>query len=90
MLVAGERMADQHRIGALGVERAVSLVGDLIGAEFDPGVELERLVDAKMSDQRVVRKIRLAWCIRRVKRATQIGLDHVALHAPGVARGPRN
>ena len=29
MLVAGQRVADQHRVGRVGVERAVGLVGDL-------------------------------------------------------------
>ena len=44
VLVAGERMADQHGIGALGIERAVGLVGDLERRELDAGIELERLV----------------------------------------------
>ena len=78
MLVAGERVADQHRIGALGIERAVSLVGDLEGAELYAGIELERLVGPEAHDKRLVRMVRLARSLRRFSRARQIGLDHVA------------
>ena len=53
MLVAGQRVADQHRIGAIGIERAVGLVGDLERAKFDAGVELQRPVGAETHDKRV-------------------------------------
>ena len=36
MLVAGERMADQDRVGLVGIERAVGLIGDLPGASAMP------------------------------------------------------
>ena len=65
MLVAGERMADQHRIAALGIERAVGLVGDLEWREVDAGVEPERLVRAEADDERIARMIRLARGGRR-------------------------
>ncbi len=51
VLVAGEGMADQHRIGAVGVERAVGLVGDLERGERDPGIELERLLRPEVGDE---------------------------------------
>ena len=60
VLVAGQRVADQHRVGALGVERAVGLVGDLERRELDAGVELQRLVGAEARHQRIARLVRLA------------------------------
>ena len=41
-LVAGQRVADQDGVGALGVEAAVGLVGDVDRAELGAAVELER------------------------------------------------
>jgi hypothetical protein len=58
MLVASERMADQHRIAAVGIGRAICLVGDLEGAEIDTGIEPERLLFPKDRDWGV-RLIRL-------------------------------
>ena len=43
VLVAGQRMADQDRVRALGVERAVGLVGDRERAEIDPAIEPQRV-----------------------------------------------
>ena len=45
ILVAGQRVADQDRVRAFGVERAVGLVGDREGAELDPAIEPQRLAD---------------------------------------------
>ncbi len=67
MMVAGERVADQHRIGALGVERAVGLVGDLERRELDAGVELERTVGAEPRHRRVARRVGLAAAGRRIR-----------------------
>ena len=78
VLVAGERMTHQHGIAARGIERAVSLVGDLERRQLDAGVELERLVGPEANDERVARIVRLARSLRRFTRARQIGLDHVA------------
>jgi hypothetical protein len=50
VLVAGERVADQHCVGARGVEAAVGLVGDLPGRERHAGVEGERLVAGEARD----------------------------------------
>ena len=48
MLVAGERMTDEHEVRLVGVERAVGLIGDGEGREFLPAVERKRIV--KMRD----------------------------------------
>ena len=40
MLVERQRVADQDRIGALGVELAIGLVGDLERREIDAAIEL--------------------------------------------------
>ena len=86
VLVAGERVADQHRIGALGIERAVGLVGDLERRELDAGVELERLVGAEIGDGRVARSVRLA---RRALHAQSSDRPRPSLiSAPGAARVP--
>jgi len=44
VLVAGKRVADQDGVAALGVERAVGLVGDGVAAEARAAVERERLL----------------------------------------------
>ena len=79
MLIAGQRMAGQHRIAAVGIERAVGLIGDLKGREFDAGIELERLVGTELDHQRM-RPIRLAHAVGHVKH--RAGLDHS--HRPGL------
>ena len=43
-LVAAERMADQDRIGLVGVQRAVGLIGHPVGPEIDAAVETQRLL----------------------------------------------
>ena len=47
MLITGEGMADQHRVAALRVERAIGLIGDLKGGEIDAGIEPQRLLRPK-------------------------------------------
>ena len=47
MLVAGQRMADQHGVGLRRVQRAVGLVGDLERRQQHAGVELQRPVGAE-------------------------------------------
>ena len=78
VLIAGERMTDQHGIRALRIERAVGLVGDLEGRKLHAGVELERLVGPEMGNERGMRVIRLGRSTRRFTRARKICLDHVA------------
>jgi hypothetical protein len=52
MLVAGQRMADQDRVGAVRVELAIGLVGDLERRKIDPAVERQRLIGTEMRDER--------------------------------------
>ena len=72
VLVAGQRVADQHRVAALGVERAVGLVGDLPGRKIDAGVEPQRLVRAKAHDQRM-RLVRFARAVGEIERGAGVG-----------------
>jgi hypothetical protein len=44
VLVACQRMADEHGVGTRLVQFAIGLVGDLEGREIDAGLELQRLV----------------------------------------------
>ena len=71
MLIAGERMADQHGVGALGIERAVGLVGDLEGAKVNAGIEPQRLVGAEAHDRRM-RLIRLARAVGSNQRGSHV------------------
>ena len=48
VLVAGQRVADQDGVGAIGVEFAIGLVGDLERREIDAAIELQRLIDAEL------------------------------------------
>jgi hypothetical protein len=77
MLIAGERVADQHRVAAVGIERTVCLVGDLKGAERDACVEPERLVFPKDLDRRV-RLIRLPLPNNRYAARDGFQLGHMA------------
>ena len=52
MLIERQRMTDQNGIGALGVELAIGLVGDLERREIDAAIELQRLVDPEFGDLR--------------------------------------
>ena len=42
MGVTAERMADEHRVGAIGIERPVGLVCDLDRGKRGTGLQLER------------------------------------------------
>jgi len=44
VLVTGQRMADENRIGAVGIQRAVGLVGDVEGRQRLPAIEAQRRV----------------------------------------------
>ena len=52
MLIAGQRMADQNGVGAIGIEVAIGLVGDLERREIDAAIELQRLVRAELRHRR--------------------------------------
>ena len=47
ILIAGQRMADQDRVRAIGIELAVGLVCDRIGREALAGIERKRLRDGQ-------------------------------------------
>ena len=46
-LVAGQGVTDQNRIGSVGVEGTICLIGDRKRAELDAAIEFERLLAAK-------------------------------------------
>src|SRR5262249_47298627 len=72
MLIAGQRMTDQNRIAARGIERAVGLIGDLQRRKINASVEPQRLVKAKAHDWRM-RVIRFAGAVGKVKCCADIG-----------------
>jgi hypothetical protein len=72
VLIAGQRMADQHRVAALGIERAIGLIGDLPGGEIEPGIEPQRLVGAKAHHRRM-RRIRLARAVGKIEHGAGVG-----------------
>ncbi len=47
VLVAGQRVADQDRVAALGVEPAVGLIGDRERPEIDAAIESHRRLDGE-------------------------------------------
>ena len=66
MLIAGQRVTDENGIAALGVERAVGLIGDLQRAEIDAGIQPQRIARGKPHDQRM-RLVRLARAVGKIK-----------------------
>ena len=45
ILVEGQRVADQHRVGFGGVQRAVGAVGDRVAVQRHPALQHEPLVE---------------------------------------------
>ena len=70
-LVERQRMADQHGVRLVGIERAVGLVGHAIGAELDAAVEPQRPLAAQ--DRVAALGERLAFGIG------QVVFEHVPL-----------
>src|SRR6202167_2623982 len=87
VLVAGQRVADQHGIGALGIERAVSLVGDLQRAEIDAGIEPQRIVRRK-PHQRRMRRVRFARAVGKIERGAGLGHERFPGVTPAGVRRP--
>ena len=81
-LVPGQRMADQHRVGALGIQRAIGLVGDADGGEIDAALQLQRRIrpdDEAVARQRAAFRAHRAG--RRVVGSFRIrGVGHDPLH----------
>ena len=72
VLIAGQRMADQNRIAAVGIERAVGLIGDLPRREIDAGVEPQRLARGKAHHRRM-RHIRFAGAVGKIEHGADVG-----------------
>ena len=53
MLVAGQRMTDQDRIGFVGVELAIGLVGNAERRQRNTAIEMQRLVGTKIHHRAV-------------------------------------
>ena len=75
VLVAGERMANQHRVAALGIERAVGLITDLKWSELDARIERKRLIRAETNDERM-RTVGFARAVGAIQCDAELGLDH--------------
>ena len=71
VLIAGQRMADQHGIAALSVQLAVSLIPDLQRPEVDPGIQPQRIVRREAHNQRM-RMVRLAPAVGQIEGRAQL------------------
>ena len=69
MLIEGQRVANQYGVGAIGVQFAIGLIGDLERREIDAAIELQRLVHAELRHRRG-RMIGLMGAILAVNRRT--------------------
>jgi hypothetical protein len=86
VLIAGQRMTDQHRVRAPGIESPVGLIGDLERLEVDAGIERKRPVRAKAHNRRP-RVFRLAHARGEVPRH-DLSFDHPAPAPAGLTRRP--
>ena len=85
VLIAGQCMADHHRIAALGIEPAIGLVGDLERRKFDAGIELAAAVGTEAHEQGLARNYRPRGRASLV--GLQLGLGHHT--SPGLRRTRR-
>ena len=69
VLIQRQRMADQNGVGAVGVQFAIGLIGDLERCEIDAAIELQRLIHAELYHRRG-RMIGLVGAILAVNRRT--------------------
>jgi len=89
MLIAGQGMADQNGVGALGVELAIGLIGDLERRQIDAAIERQRLIRAKFRDMRT-RVIRLMRALLAMDRLAYDRLyAHHLLVPADLARAPK-
>ncbi len=58
MLIAGQGVADQHRVALVGVQRSIGAVGDLDVVKAPPGVQAQGLVRPERKRPAVLREIR--------------------------------
>ena len=84
MLVAGERMADEDRVAAFGIERAVGLVGDLQRTEIEARIKAQGIIRAKANDQRMW-PVRFTRAVGEIKR--RAGVAHKDFSASRVRLG---
>jgi hypothetical protein len=92
MLVAGQGMEDQNGVGALGVELAIGLLGDLERRKVHAAIEPQRLIGAEHGDQRT-RMVRLVRPLLSMDRRTWYRLHVCHLdtdHFRRSHRPPRN
>ena len=87
VLVAGERMADQDCIAALGIELAIGLVGDLKWIQINARIEPQRLIFAEAHDRRM-RIIRFPRALGGINHDAELGFDHVHLLDPSSRARP--
>ena len=87
-LVGGQRMADQHGVRLVGIEPAIGLVGDAVGAEFDAAIELERPVGAQDRGAASLQRLALGAGETVERRSVEGGL-HVVLRARPAGCSPR-
>ncbi len=74
VLIAGQRMADQDCVGAIGIELAIGLIRNLERREIDAAIEPQRLIGAEMRDRRT-RMIHLMRPVVGTDRGTRNRLD---------------
>ena len=70
VLIAGQRVADQYGVGAIGIELTLGLVGDLERRKVDAAIELQRLIGAEFGHQRT-RMICLVRALLNMDRRTR-------------------
>src|ERR1700722_4910707 len=77
-------MLDQDGVGALRIELAVGLIGDLERRKIDAAIEFQRLIGAKPGHQRT-RMVRLMRALLGMKRRTRYRLHvhHFSTDFPG-------
>ena len=68
MLIAGQGVADEDRVGLGGVERAIGLIGDAQRREVDAGVHRQRAIGSEAQDE-AVRRVGFAGAARRIGQA---------------------